>query len=162
MYLKLLLIVLSTCLVAGCKSNEQGKAKSSVPQQVGTNMPQLKKIPIQDKAQADSLLQQGFELIVVEDDYVIARLKPNQVSALGAAHVKIEPVEEADLVQRLVKIPVADDSTASKLANLGMDIWEVEKDTVVAQAFDKQIREAEAKGFAVKIVARNVLDTVKK
>jgi hypothetical protein len=156
----LFLFIMWFTIACQSSTGEQGKSGSS--QQLQSDVPQMRKIPISAKAEADSLIQLGIDVIVVEDAYVVARLNQSDVAKIQSANLKTEPIQETDLIQRLVKIPVNDRSKVSELADLGMDIWEVKEDTVIAQVFDKHIREAEAKGFKVEIVARNVLDVVKK
>lgn len=141
------------------------KQESTLPQShevKGMQTAQLKKIPITDPSLVDNLLSQGLDVIVVEKDYVVIRISPEKAQVLDRLQLQAEPIQEQDLVQRLVKIPISTQQQVNELANLGMDIWEVKKDTVVAQAFDKYIREAEKLGFKVEVVKRNALDIVKK
>lgn len=149
-------------LIIACQSSTGEQAESRISQEIKSTMTQIKKIPINNKAEADSLIKLGIDVIVVEDNYVAARIQQGDLAKIQTTNYKTEPIREEELIQRLVKIPVEDNSKVTTLANLGMDIWEVKKDTVIAQVFDKQIREAEVKGFTVEIIARNVLDLVKK
>lgn len=157
-----ILILLISFFTLGCYERSDEQSKGSLQQEIKSHQPQIKKIPVENKAQADSLIKLGLDVLVVEETYVAVRIKPEDFIKIQTANFKMEPIKEEELIQRLVKIPVKEKSMVSELANLGMDIWEVKKDTVIAQVFDKQIREAEAKGFMVEIVARNVLDIVKK
>ncbi|MFQ5769737.1 MAG: hypothetical protein ACE5HX_04320 [bacterium] len=158
----LLVLLLAPAFLAGCQENSKKQIGEKPSQAMKYDKPQIRKIPIQNKAQVDSLLRLGIDIIVVEDSYVAARIMPDDSSKIKTASLKTEPIQEQELIQRLVRIPIKEKSQVSELANLGMDIWEAKEDTVVAQVFDNQIRDAEAKGFTVVIVARNVLDTVKK
>lgn len=151
LFIFFVLIMLWSCQGAGEKQTSQAE-----------KLPHLEKIPITSKAQADSLIQAGVDVIVVEDHYVIARINPADLSILAKQDLKMEPFKEDELVQRLVNIPVTDKSQVTELAGLGMDIWQVRADTVVAQVFDSQIRAARAKGFQVTVVEQNVMNTVKK
>lgn len=156
------LYLLIMLFAIACQSRTGEQTKSGESQEAQTAMPQIKKIPINNRSEADSLIKLGIDVIVVEDTYVAARINQSDVAQIQALNFTTEPIQEKDLIQRLVKIPVEDKSSVNELVNLGMDIWEVKKDTVTAQVFDKHIRQAEAKGFKVEIVATNVLDIVKK
>lgn len=138
-----------------CQNGEQA-------QEAESNVRPLRKIPIENKEVADTLRQQGLDVIVVEDNYLVVRMHKSDSAKVRSLNLEMEPIREEDLVQRLVKIPIGEKSDANDLAGFGMDIWEVREDTVVAQVFDSQIFAAREKGYEVVIVARNVLDTVKK
>lgn len=143
----------------GCQNNsgeQQGSEKA-----VKYAGPQLKKIAIQAKAQADSLIEAGVDVIVVEEDYVVARLDEANEEQVQSMNLQAVPIKESDLVQRLVKIVIKDRLDSTELLEMGVDIWEVKGDTVIAQVFDKHIRLAEGKGYEVEVLERNVLDTVK-
>lgn len=127
---------------------EEGRSPAGAPSEPFTT-PRLVKISIADPAQADSLLQLGFEVIVEEPDYVIARVDSSEVQTLRALRLSWGAFESSDLVQLLVRIPVRDSSDVAELVNLGIDLWEVREDSVVAQVYDKHIREAQARGFVV-------------
>jgi hypothetical protein len=157
-----LLFLLIIAGITGCQENSKKQIGEKPSQEMKYDKPQIRKIPIRSRTQVDSLIQLGLELIVIEDTYVAARIVPEDSAKIKAASLKTEPIQEQELIQRLVRIPIKDKSQVSELADLGMDIWEVKQDTVVAQVFDNQIRDAEAKGFSVEIVAKNVLDVVKK
>jgi hypothetical protein len=49
-----------------------------------------------------------------------------------------------------------------KIADLGVDIWEVQENVVVAQAYDKHIRQLQEIGLEVEVVADNSQTTVEK
>ncbi len=147
-------------LLVGCRGG--GGEQSATTPQLESTMPQIKKIAITNKAEADSLINLGVEVIVVEDTYVAARVDSQATAKIQSLNLKLEPIKEAELVQRLVQITAVDTAGRQELADLGIDIWEVRQDTVIAQVFDKHIRQAEARGYRIEILERNVLNTVKK
>ncbi|MFQ5642003.1 MAG: hypothetical protein ACE5IR_28860, partial [bacterium] len=101
-------------------------------------------------------------VIVVEENYVVARLDEEGETKVQALNLPTVDIVESDLVQRLTKIIIKSGGDTSDLADIGIDIWEVKGDTVIAQVFDKHIRQIKEKGYSIEIVERNVLDTVKK
>ncbi|MFQ5675964.1 MAG: hypothetical protein ACE5G1_08720 [bacterium] len=155
-----LLIPLFFLLSFGC---QQKPGEQQTPQAaLRADMPQLKKIAIASKADVDRLIEQGLDVIVVEENYVVVRLDESGDAQIKALDLKAEPIQESDLVQRLAEIVVNSKSDVSELSNLGIDIWEVRGDTVLAQVFDKHLRQIKEKGYAVQIKENNVLDVVKK
>jgi hypothetical protein len=124
--------------------------------------PQVVKIPITSAAQIDSLRNRGIEILVAEEDYVAARLTPSEVITVQDLQLKTEPIKEIELVQRLVRVPDVEKEQLQQLVDLGIDVWEVNGDTLTAQVFDKHIWEIEKLGFTVEIVEHDVRDTAKK
>lgn len=160
MQTRIVLVLLMWLLVAGCRQEE---APRQEPESAAASAqaPPLRKILVTGAADVDSLRQRGIEPIVIEPDFVVVRLPEAEVRALAAAGLKVEPVREGDLVQRLVEVVVSDPQQKTLLADLGMDIWEVAGDTVLAQAFDSQIAAARQQGVQVRIVQTNVRNVVK-
>ncbi|MFQ5651125.1 MAG: hypothetical protein ACE5IY_14385 [bacterium] len=156
----LLTFIFCTVLVSCQGSGE--KSVSREPQERDPNVPQMQKIAISSRTEADSLITAGVDVIVVERDYVVARLRQEEVATLRAGGLRAELATESDLVQRLVKVAITDRAQATEMASLGVDIWEVAGDTVVAQAYDKYIRQLEERGLFVKVVEENILNLVKK
>ncbi len=159
-YANYLLVLLVFAFGVGCQNGSGTKSKS----ETGTMQsegPQLKKISIQSTEQAAALINAGLDVIVVENDYVVARLDEANEEQVQAMNLQTEPIQESDLVQRLVKIVIKDRLDSTELLDMGVDIWDIKDKTVTAQVFDKHIRLAEEKGYSVEIIERNFLDTVK-
>ena len=154
---KSIVLVLALASLFGCQEAPKEEAEPTAAAQ-----PQIRKIPISDRTLADSLRRAGLDVLVVEDDYVVVRLQPTEMQRVQQMNLPIEPLSEQELVQRLVKIPVTGKADVDKLVNLGLDVWEVRGDTVVAQVFDKHIFEAEKLGFRVQIVERDVRNLAKR
>ncbi len=145
----------------GCQgAGEQPSPATS--QTATTTGPQIVKIPISSPAQVDSLRQRGIEILVAEETYVAARLAPEEEVKVQGLQLKTEPIQEAELVQRLVRISGVDKARLQELVDLGIDVWEVEEGAVTAQVFDKHIWEMQQRGFTVEILERNVQDVVRK
>lgn len=155
------MLVAAIFLGVGCR----GAGEQNEPQQVqqlDPNVPHLHKIPISSPEVADSLIAAGVEVVVVEDAYVVARLEQSKLASLKSEGFESQIASESDLVRRLVRVPVADDSVVSEMASMGFDIWEVREDSVLAQGYDNYIRQLRQQGYAVEIVEENILDLVEK
>lgn len=146
--------------LSACSQESRESGESEVSQETRWQQPQLRKIVIQNQSEVDSLRNLGLDVLVEEKDFVVVQMQPADTNAVQTANITTEPIRESDLVQRLVKIPIAQRDRVNELTSIGMDIWEVRQDTVVAQAYDKYIREARQKGFEVIVVAENVLNLV--
>ena len=156
-----LLIPLIFLTALGCQDQSE-QAPQTVSQEFFNSGLQLVKIPIKDPAVADSLINSGMDVVVVEENYVIARLSSQDAVKVQTMSLKMETFREEELVQRLVKVVMKQKSDLQELSNTGIDIWEVKGDTVLAQAFDKYIRQIQEKGYPVEIVEKNVLNVVEK
>ena len=118
--------------------------------------PKLVKIVLDDPADADRLIAQGVDVIVVEPDYVIAKLDDRGGQQITNMAMQMITFEEDELVQRLIEVKMRNNENLTELSNIGIDIWEVKGDTVVAQAFDKYIRQIQALGYELQIVEKNI------
>jgi len=132
-------ILLLLCLACGTEEPQQAQA-------VG-----LQKIAIESQEDVDRLRDAGAEIIVQEDDYVIVRAK-NMVQARELGGV---PIEESDLVQRLIRVTPGDSGDLQKAVDVGIDLWKVRDDTLIARAFDIYIEKLRELGFDVEILARD-------
>ncbi len=139
---RLFIISIIFLILIGCGSEEPQQAQAVVG---------LQKIAIQNKDDVDRLREAGAEIIVEEDDYVIVRAK-NMVQAqkLGG-----EPIEESDLVQRLIRVTPGKSGDLQKAVDVGIDLWKVKGDTLIARAFDIYIEKLRKQGFEVEILARD-------
>lgn len=158
------ILFLCLCFLIGlsaCGQESPESEKSEMSQETQWQQAQLRKIPIQNSSEVDSLLHLGLEVIVEEEQFVVVRMQPADTNVVRAANITTQPIQESDLIQRLVKIPVEQQERVNELTEIGMDIWEVRQDTVIAQAYDKYIWEARERGFEVIITAENVLDLVR-
>ncbi len=137
---KILIVLLSFLLLASCSREVE-------QQQAGG----LKKIYYSSEKQLQAIKNAGAEIIVQEPDYVVVRAD----EMLQSLSVKSRPIRESDLVQRLVKIHLADSTSLQTVVNTGVDLWQVDGDTAIARAFDLYIDKMRRAGLDVKIIARD-------
>jgi hypothetical protein len=135
--------VLIACLIfAFCQSEQQ-------PQQAQSQG--LQKVYYNNQDEIQNLRQAGAEIIVQEPDYVVIRTD----KMLQTHGLKLEPIQEVDMVQRLVKVALKDSTDLQTIVNSGVDLWEVKNDTAVVRAFDIYIERLKEAGLSVKIIAQN-------
>jgi hypothetical protein len=135
--------VLLVCLVfAFCQSEQQPKQAQSTG---------LQKVYYKNPDEIQNLRNAGAEIIVQEADYVV--IKTDKM--LQTHGFKSEPIQETDLVQRLVKIHVKDSTDRQTVVNSGIDLWEMKNDTAIARAYDIYIENLRAAGLSVEIIAKD-------
>jgi len=140
--LKINLFLISCLIFVFCQSAQQ-------PQQAQSQG--LQKIYYKSQAELQKLREAGAEIVVEEPDYVIIRTD----SMLQTESLNSVPIEEQDLVQRLVKIHVKDSTDIQAVVNSGMDLWEIKADTAIGRAYDLYIERLRKAGLTVKIIARD-------
>lgn len=153
MYAKYFLSLSVVLLMTACQGGTS-------EQQTLSEGPQLRKITISSPADVDSLISRGVEVIVIEDDFVVARTDSQQEITVQGLNLQSAPASQEDLTRRLVRIVITGRADATALSEIGMDIWEVRGDTVVGQAFDGYIREIRAMGLPVEIVRKDISELV--
>ena len=140
--LRIYFILLACLVFAFCQSQQQ-------PQQAQSQG--LQKIYYKNQDEIQNLRDAGADIIVQEPDYVVIRTD----KMLQTHGLKSEPIQEVDLVQRLVKIALKDSSDLQTVVNTGVDLWEVKNDTAVVRAFDIYIEQLKQAGLSVEIIANN-------
>ncbi len=136
------MLIIACVILAFCQSKQQ-------PHQAAG--PMLQKVYYKSPAEIQRLRAAGAEIIVQEPDYVVIRTD-NMVQGLD---MKSQPIQETDLVQRLVKIVLKDSSDLQAVINSGIDLWQVIGDTVIARAYDIYIERLRQAGFTIDIIAQN-------
>ncbi len=146
---------------AGCQqqSPQQREAVTAAYFEAG---PKLVKISITEPQQVEQLLRDSIEVIVVEPDYVIARIDQSGAAAVQNRALSMVPARESELVQRLVQVVVAGPADVQTVVDMGIDTWEIRGDTVLARAYDRHIRQIRERGFTVTILEPNAANVLKK
>ncbi|MCK4822117.1 hypothetical protein KA005_40515 [bacterium] len=123
----------------------------------------LIKVPIQNGKDIKLLQDLGLELLIIEDDYIVVRANEREKTQIEQAGFVFLTPQEQDLVMRLIRITYLSNippGTLATLYDMGLDIWEVQDDYIIAQVFDKQIRLLQKVGFVIEILYRNARDFV--
>jgi len=160
MYIRIVLFMLAFCMLS-CRQQVQESPKPITAENFQAG-PQLVKIMLDSPDVLQQLEAQNVEIIVQEDDYVIARLDQSEFGEINAMSVSLQQPKESDLVQRLIAVQVSDSSEVAAVNNSGINIWETHGDSIVAQAFDNQIKNIEAMGISVEILEDDIQNVVKK
>jgi hypothetical protein len=113
----------------------------------------MKKIRYRTPEELQKLRAAGAEIIVQQSDYVIVRVDSTSVSAL--ATVPTEPMQESDLVQRLVHIKTDSAHSVQQIVDAGVDLWEAAGDTAIGRAYDIQLERLRQAGFEVRVIAQD-------
>ncbi len=157
---KIVLLLLALALL-GCQLQKQ-ESPMPITAESFHSGPQLVKIMLDGPDVMQNLEAQNIEIIVQEENYVIARLDMAVFGELQTMSLTIKKPEESDLVQRLIAVVISDKSQVTEVNNLGINIWEMRGDSVIAQAFDNQISDIETLGLPVTILENNIQNVVQK
>lgn len=140
--LRIIFIFLACLIFIVCQSEQQ-------PQQAQSQ--RLQKVYYKNQDEIQNLRNAGAEIIVQQADYVV--IKTDKM--LQTHGLKSEPIQETDLVQRLVKIIVKDSTDRRTVFNSGVDLWEMKNDTAIARAYDIYIEQLRKAGLTVEIIAND-------
>jgi hypothetical protein len=138
--LRINFLLLACLIFAVCQSEQQ-------PQQAQSQG--LQKVYYKNPEEIQNLRNAGAEIIVQEPDYVVIKTD-KMVQTHG---LKLETIQETDLVQRLVKIHVKDSTDRQIVVNSGVDLWEMKEDIAIARAYDIYIAKLREAGLIVEIIA---------
>lgn len=122
------------------------------PEQKSTSSPGLRKVTITSQQDVERLRGLGLQIIVQEKDYVVVRQDSSQIHQLEDAAIKTAPIQETDLVQRLVKIHYASREQLQQIVDMGVDVWEVEGDSLLARVFDSHLVSLQADSIGYRVV----------
>ncbi|MDZ7362469.1 MAG: hypothetical protein ONB46_17365 [candidate division KSB1 bacterium] len=140
---KFLMMGLGMVVLTACHQQQP----ATTPAAVG-----LRKISATDSQNVTRLRQGGVKILVQQQDYLIVY---SDSAAMQALVTNAQPATEKDLVQRLVRIHFTDKTQLQKIADLGVDIWEVEGDSVTARAYDLYLEQLKQDGFSYRILKTN-------
>ncbi|MGH1365898.1 MAG: hypothetical protein ACRBF0_20235 [Calditrichia bacterium] len=136
-------IFLIVAFLTGCATPEPVEALST-----GKG---LRKVPTADAATIEKLTNAGAEILVKQPDYIIIRIDGMQ----AVQAVNTVQLNEADLIQRVVEIQLQDSTSVQTIVDMGIDLWDVEENKAVAQAYDLHITRLRDAGFTVAILEEN-------
>jgi hypothetical protein len=137
---KLLMMGLGMIVLTACHQQQP----ATTPAAAG-----LRKISAADSQTVARLRQSGVKILVQQPEYLIVY---SDGAVIEALEVNPQPATEKDLVQRLVRIHFTDKMQLQKIADLGVDVWEVEADTVTARAYDLYLEQLKQDGFSYRIL----------
>jgi hypothetical protein len=140
---KFLFMLLGIFMLTNCKQQQP----ASTPTATG-----LRKISVSDQQTVERLRQSGVKILVQQSDYVIIYSDSASINQLQALEVNPQPTSEKDLVQRLARINFADKTQLQKIADLGIDIWDVQGDSVTARVYDLHLEQLQQNGFSYRIL----------
>lgn len=115
----------------------------------------LVRIDIDKIEDVEQLQQIGLFPIVEETNYVDGLIDKSKDKELKKLGYSFKHIKGDNLVQRIIEISINDKNDVNELAALGLDIWEVNDENIIAMAFDNDIHTIKKKGYKVKILYKS-------
>lgn len=153
-------VLMAFCLF-GCQPQKQ-ESPTPITAESFQAGPQMVKILLDGPDVLQNLKSKNVEIIVQEEDYIIARLDMAAFGEIQTLALSTQKPKESEFVQRLIAVVVSDSGQITAVNNTGIDIWEMRGDSVIAQAFDNQINDIKTMGLPVEILEDNIQNIVKK
>ncbi|MCP4624642.1 MAG: hypothetical protein GY850_14095 [bacterium] len=126
----------------------------------GTPLKKLIKISISSEQKIAKLKNMGLNILVAEKNYVVAIGGEKILALLTQVGFSVGSLNERDLVRSLIKITYKTKADLDKLpSDLGLDIWEVQPDHIIAQAYSGQINVLTNLGFSVEVIFENIQES---
>lgn len=114
----------------------------------------LRKVMIGSPQEVERLRSLGLEIIVQEENYVVIRQDSAQAMQLREAAIATVPIQESDLVQRLVRVHFSNRDQLQQIVDMGLDVWHTEGDSLTARAFDIHLTRLHAAGIGYRMLLR--------
>jgi hypothetical protein len=130
-------------------------ACASPEQKVSSSSAGLRKVMITSQADVEKLRGLGLDIIVEEKNYVVVRQDSTRIRALEEASIASTPAQETDLVQRMVKVHFSSREQLQQIIDLGMDVWEVSGDSLLARAYDYHLARLQADTVRYRVVEQH-------
>ena len=82
-----------------------------------------------------------FETNIIErgDDYVIMLLSDKQRKELETLNFSLFTINESELTYRIIRVCIENQDDINKLANMGLDIWEIHSGCLIIRVVDRDI-----------------------
>jgi len=107
----------------------------------------LRKINTTDQQTIERLRQSGVKILVQQPDYLIIYSDSSTIQALNT-----QAATEKEIVQRLVNIHFADKAQLQQIVDLGVDVWDVQGDSVTARVYDWYLEQFKQNGINYRVV----------
>jgi len=140
---KILVILFGVIAFAACRQQQP----AATPPASG-----LRKISAADSQTVERIRQSGVKILVQQPDYLIVYSDSAQIGQMQAMAMEAKTATEQDLVQRLVRIHFTDKTQLQKIVDLGVDVWEVQSDSVTARVYDLHLEQLKQDGFTYRIL----------
>jgi len=140
---KFLLMLSGTLIICACRQQQPASSPTSIG---------LRKISISDQQTVERLRQSGVKILVQQPDYLVVYGDSAAAAQLRALATDTQPATEQDLTQRLVRIHFTDKARLQTIVDLGVDLWDVQGDSVTARVYDLYLEQLKQNGFTYRIL----------
>jgi len=133
--------------VAFVACGQQQPATTPTASTASTGHGGLRKISPADQQTIERLRQSGVKILVQQPDYLIIYSDSTTMQTMNT-----QAATEKELVQRLVNIHFADKAQLQQIVDLGVDVWEVQGDSVTARVYDLYLEQLKHGGFSYRVL----------
>ena len=144
---KFFVMLLGALALTAC--GQQQPATTTTASTAATGRGGLRKISSADQQTIERLRQSGVKILVQQPDYLIIYSDSTTMQTLA---MNTQVATEKDVVQRLVKIHFTDKAQLQQIADLGVDVWDVQGDSVMARAYDWYLEQLKQNGMNYRVV----------
>jgi len=144
---KLFVMLCVVLALAAC--GRQQPATTSTASTASANRGGLRKISPADQQTVERLRQSGVKILVQQPDYVLIYSDSATIQTLA---MDTQAASEKDVVQRLAKIYFADKAQLQQIVDLGVDVWDVQGDSVTARVYDLYLEQLKQKGINYRVI----------
>jgi len=126
-----------------------GQQQPATTSTASTGRGGLRKISPADQQTIERLRQNGVKILVQQPDYVIIYSDSATIQTLA---IKTQAATEKEIVQRLVNIHFTDKAQLQQIVDLGVDVWDVQGDSVTARVYDWYLEQLKQNGINYRVI----------
>jgi len=142
---KFLVMLFGAIALAAC--GQQQPATTSISSTASTARGGLRKINTADQQTIERLRQSGVKILVQQPDYLIIYSDSSTILPMNT-----QAATEKEIVQRLVNIHFTDKAQLQQIVDLGVDVWDVQGDSVTARVYDLYLEQLKQNGINYRVV----------
>lgn len=146
---KLFVMLLGALALAACGQQQPATTSTAATARGG-----LRKINTADQQTIERLRRQrGVKILVQQPDYLIIYSDSSTIQPLNT-----QAATEKDIVQRLVNIHFTDKAQLQQIVDLGVDVWDVQGDSVTARVYDFYLEQLKHNGINYRVIKMDASD----
>jgi len=144
---KIFMLLFGAAALVAC--GQQQPATTSTSSTAATARGGLRKISPADQQTIERLRRSGVKILVQQPDYLIIYSDSTTLQTLA---MNTQAATEKEIVQRLVNIHFTDKAQLQQIVDLGVDVWDVQGDSVTARVYDFYLEQLKQNGINYRVI----------